>query len=62
MNLNNLKPAWQRLRLLNAMQPIDHTEILSILENAEGMAVRKPHRFLIMTVVVIVFTCCCQGG
>ena len=36
MQLNNLKPAWKQLKLLNAMPQIESKEILSTIENAEN--------------------------
>ncbi|MBL6449622.1 hypothetical protein JMN32_25145 [Fulvivirga sp. 29W222] len=62
MNLNNLKPAWQRFRLLNAMQPVDQEEILWIIERTEGMAMSKHHRFAMNAFMFILLTICCQGG
>jgi hypothetical protein len=62
MNLNNLKPAWRQLKVLNSMRPMDQKEILSVLEMAEGMAVSKSTRLLMHTLIFIVLTFCCQGG
>lgn len=62
MNLNNLKPAWQKFRLLNSMQRMDQEEILFMLESAEDIAVRKINRFPMHIVVFTVLTLCCHGG
>jgi hypothetical protein len=62
MNLSNLKPAWQKFRLVNSMESIDPEEILLIIERAEGIAVSKTNRFFINTLLFIGFTFCCQGG
>lgn len=62
MNLNNLKPAWKKYKLLNSMRPMDHEEIHLILERAESSAITKTNRFVIHTFVFIAITLCCQGG
>lgn len=62
MNLNNLKPAWRQFRLYNSMQPVNREEILSILERAGGVPMSKNHRIIINSLMLIVFTFCCQGG
>jgi hypothetical protein len=62
MNLDNLKPAWQHFRLLNSMQRCDQQEILSIIERAEGVTITTTHRSVMITIVFIVLTLCCQGG
>lgn len=62
MNLNNLKPAWQKFRLVNSMHPMDRGEILFILERAEGMTISKTNRLLMCTIVFVVVTFFCQGG
>jgi hypothetical protein len=40
---------------------MDQEDILAILERAEGMAMSKTNRLLI-TLVFMVVTVCCQGG
>jgi hypothetical protein len=62
MNINHLKPAWLQFRMSNSMAPLDREEILLILETAEGLAISKTNRLLVNTVILIVFTFCCQGG
>ena len=62
MNLDNLKPAWRRLQLLNAVRPTDPHEILLILDRAEGMTMNKTNRFVMLIAMVIVLTFCSQGG
>ncbi len=62
MNLDSLKPAWQQLRVLNAMQPMDQEEIVLILGRADGMAISKTNRLLMYTIVFMVVLFCCQGG
>lgn len=62
MNLDNLKPAWQQFRLLNAMESIDKNEILFIIEQAQDLGVSKTHPVLINFIMFAVFSICCQGG
>lgn len=62
MNLNNLKPAWQQLKVLNSMRLTDQEEILLMLERAEEITTDKTNRFLMYTLVFIVLTFCSQGG
>ncbi|MEO7988524.1 MAG: hypothetical protein ABI663_03225 [Chryseolinea sp.] len=62
MNLNNLKPAWRQLRVLNSMQGMNQEEILLILEGTEIMAISKTNRLLMLTIVFMVITFFCQGG
>ena len=56
MQLNDLKPAWKQLKLLNALNPIESNEILSIIESRENRNKTKLQR------VFIVITIFCQGG
>ena len=62
MKLDNLKPAWQQFRLMNALQPIQEKEILSIIEQADPVAVTKSYRILINTALFIALIIFCQGG
>ena len=62
MNLDNLKPAWQRFRLLHSMQPMHRDEIFVMLEKAEGLAISQSHGSLVSTILFIVLVICCQGG
>lgn len=62
MSLSNLKPAWRHFRLVNSMQPVSREEILRILESGEEIAVNKTHRFLMNTLVFVVFTFSHTGG
>lgn len=61
MNLNNLKPAWQRFKLLNSLQSVNHEEILLIIENAERTTVSKA-KIAIHALVFLLLTLSCQGG
>jgi hypothetical protein len=61
MNLNNLRPAWQKFQLSNAMQPIRHEDLLVMLEKADAMAIHKT-RFMMCIFMFVMLTICCQGG
>ena len=62
MQLNDLKPAWKQLKLLNALYPIESNEILSIIESRENRNKTKLQRVLLNIVIFIVITIFCQGG
>ena len=62
MNINNLKPAWRQLRVLNSMQSMDKEEILLIIARAEDRSMGKIHRGLINSILFTVVIICCQGG
>jgi len=61
MHLNNCKPAWQQLKIMNAIQLIESNEILSIIEKPENMNNIKLQRFLFGLVMFIFITFFCQG-
>ena len=62
MQLNDLKPAWKQLKLLNALNTIESNEILSIIESRENMNKTKLQRVFLNIVIFIVITIFCQGG
>ncbi len=62
MQLNNLKPAWKQLKIMNAIELIESNEILSIIEKPENMNNIKLQRFLIGLAMFIFITIICQGG
>jgi hypothetical protein len=62
MNLNSLKPAWSRFRLLNSMQACDQNELLLIIGSAEAVVASKTYRYVVGGAMFIVITLCCQGG
>ena len=62
MQLNDLKPAWKQLKLLNAMNHIESNEILSIIERRENTNKTKLQRVLLNIIMFIVITIFCQGG
>jgi len=62
MQLNNLKPAWKQLKLLNAMQHIDSKEILSMIERTEKTNKTNLQRVVLNTIMFIIITIFCQGG
>ena len=62
MQLNDLKPAWKQLKLLNALNTIESNEILSIIDSRENMNKTKLQRVLLNIVIFIAITIFCQGG
>ena len=62
MQLNDLKPAWKQLKLLNAMNHIESNEILSIIERRENTNKTKLQRVLLNIIMFVVITIFCQGG
>ena len=62
MQLNNLRPAWKQIKLLNALQPIASEEILSIIEGSGNSDRPKLQSVFFNVVMFIVITIFCQGG
>lgn len=62
MQLDNLKPAWKQLKILNAIELIESNEILSIIEKPENMNNFKLLRVLFGLAMFIFITIICQGG
>lgn len=62
MHLNNLKTAWQQLKIINAMPSIESNEILSIIEESENVDNLKLQRLLFDLGMFIFITFICQGG
>ena len=62
MHLNNLKTAWQQLKIMNAMPSIESNEILSIIEESENVDNLKLQRLLFDLSMFIFITFICQGG
>lgn len=62
MRLNDLKPAWKQVKLLNAMRPIDSNEILLIIENQEQAPKTNLQAVALNVVIFVVITFLCQGG
>ncbi len=62
MRLNNLKPAWKQLKVLNAMGQMGSEEILSIIVDSETTDKSKLQRELFNLVMFIFITIFCQGG
>jgi hypothetical protein len=62
MNLNNLKPAWRRFQVVNALSPLNQHDILLMLENAEEHATTKTNRLLMHSALFLVLTFCFHGG
>lgn len=61
MNLNNLKPAWKQVLLVNSMEPPDREEILYIIEQADRQSIARVPGYM-TTILLIILTACCQGG
>lgn len=62
MHLDNLKSAWRQFVFSNSMQPIDHHEILSIIERGDGQSIKRLPRVMASTLLFIILTISCQGG
>jgi len=62
MQLNNLKPAWKQMKIVNAIPQIDSNEILSIIEKPGKSNNIKLQRLLFGLVIFIFITIFCQGG
>lgn len=62
MQLDNLKPAWKQLKIMNAIELIESNEILLIIEKPENMNNIKLQRFLFGLAMFIFITIICQGG
>lgn len=62
MQLNDLKPAWQQLKLKKALEPIDTKEILSLIEQPENIKRTGFTRALVNIVMFIGLIIFCQGG
>ena len=62
MQLDNLKPAWKQLKVLDAIQHIESKEILSIIENSENTNKTKLQRVVFNLVLFAIITISCQGG
>jgi hypothetical protein len=61
MQLNDLKPAWKQLTLLDAMHNMDSREILSIIETSENASRSKIQRALNLAMFIVI-TIFCQAG
>lgn len=61
MSLSNLKSAWQQIKMINALHPVESAEILSIIESSDSKSSKWQKVFysLAMFIVLALF---CQGG
>ncbi|OEK04866.1 hypothetical protein BFP71_15620 [Roseivirga misakiensis] len=62
MLLNDLKPAWKRLKVINSLQPIDSNDILAIIELPQQANKNKLQGLAINVAMFIIIAICCQGG
>lgn len=62
MQLDNLKPAWKQLKIINAIELIESNEILAVIEKPENMNNIRLHRFLFGLAIFLFITIICQGG
>lgn len=62
MHLNNLKSAWEQLKVINAIQPVESKEILSVIEKAANTQITRFRRIIFGLVMFILITVICQGG
>ena len=61
MHLNDLKPAWQQLKLMSSLDHQESNVILAILENAEEKNKARSHKVLLNTFMFIIITLFCQA-
>ena len=62
MNLNNLKPAWDLLKLRNSFPAIERSEVLQIIESGEKVIDYRMHRMLGNSIVFLILLIGCHGG
>ena len=62
MHLNNLKPAWKQMKIMNAIPQIESDEILSIIEQAGSSYNIKSQQLFFHVLMLIFITFACQGG
>lgn len=62
MKLDDLKPAWQQWKLMNAMNPLDVGEVLAILEQGETPRETKRRRAAIAIIMFFTLTFILQSG
>ena len=62
MQLSDLKPAWQQLKVMQSMDSVSAHEILSIIAEKEQFEVSKLQRILISTASFLFLIICCHGG
>jgi hypothetical protein len=60
MQLNDLESAWKQFKVLNGMQHVESSEILSIIEMAER--VNRTRLRLINLTMFMMVTILCQAG
>ncbi|MDW3193680.1 MAG: hypothetical protein R8G66_15020 [Cytophagales bacterium] len=61
MQLNDLKPTWQRFKTQNGMQDLNTTEILMLIEEPNTDATHA-YRLFAKAVLFLVITFFCVGG
>ena len=62
MNLNNLKPAWNRLKLYNSFPALERIEVLQIIESREKIIHFRMQRMLGNSIVFLILLIGCHGG
>ena len=62
MHLNNLKPAWSRLKLRNSLPGIEPGEVLQIIESGEKIVRYPMQRMVNSSVIFLVLLIGCHGG
>ncbi|MEL6535562.1 MAG: hypothetical protein AAFQ98_09140 [Bacteroidota bacterium] len=61
MNLNDLRPAWRQYKLMNAMDPLDAGEILTLIDGVENGQETKMRRVVLALIMFITITFIFQG-
>ena len=62
MNLNDLKPAWQQLKLMNAMDPLEVNDVLLAIDQAETSKTHKVRQTVLAVIMFVTFTIILQSG
>lgn len=62
MQLNDLKSAWEQMKLIHSLEPILSREIRVIIEQPQSTGKSKVQSVLVNVVMFIIITMICQGG
>ncbi len=62
MQLNDLKSAWEQMKLIHSLEPIISSEVLDIIEQPQSSGKGKAQSILLNVVVFIIITMICQSG
>jgi len=62
MQLNDLKSAWEQIKLIHSLEPIVSSEVLNIIEQPQASGKSKVQSILVNVIMFIVITMICQSG